>query len=138
MPLDRAQENITTQGTRIVSTTSLRSTAILTGSYVNSSSVAVDNGENQLVLLCQATMGSLTSMEIRVEFSDDDSTWFQQTFSLVSGGTNSLSLGEHQITADGNYRIPIPIADRYFRIGVKGTGTLTGSDLIIDGVLSTV
>jgi hypothetical protein len=139
MPLDRAQENITTQATRIVSTTALRASAVLTNSYVNSSSISSsDEGENQLILLVDATLGSLTSIEIKVEFSDDDATFFQETFGLISGGTDTLSLGEHTITVDGNYRIPIPVADRFLRIAAKGTGTVTGSLLAVDGVLSVI
>jgi len=136
MPLDRAQENITTRGTRIVSTTALRAAAILTNSFVNSSSIASsDEGENQLILLVDATLGSLTSIEIRVEFSDDDATFFQETFGAISGGTDTLTLGEHTFTSDGNYRIPISVSDRFFRVAAKGTGTVTGSLLAIDGVL---
>ena len=121
--------------TRIVSTTALRASAVLTNSYVNSSSIAVSEGENQLILLVDATMGSLTSIEVKVEFSDDDSTWFQETFSSVSGGTDTLTLGEHAITIDGNYRIPVPILDRFVRVAAKGTGTVTSSLLEIDGIL---
>ena len=131
--------NLKTQGTRHISTTTLRSAAILTGSYVTSSSVAsAVEGENQLILLVDATLGSLTSIEIRVDFSDDNATFYQETFGLISGGTDSLTLGEHQITVDGLYRIPIPVADQYVRIAAKGTGTVTGSSLEIIGVLSVV
>jgi hypothetical protein len=121
----------------VVSNTALRAAAILTGSFVNSSSVASDT-ENQLVLLVDATMGSLTSIEIRVEFSDDNATWYQETFGLISGGTDSLSAGEHEITADGLYRIPIPVMDNFIRVGAKGTGTVTGSSLAIEGILGVV
>ena len=128
----------TDSNTRIISTTALRAAAILTNSYVNSSSVAVSEGETQLILLVDATLGSLTSIEVKVEFSDDDSTFFQETFGVMSSGTDTLSLGEHTITADGNYRIPIPIMDRFYRIAAKGTGTVTSSSLAVDGVLGVV
>lgn len=131
MPLSSNTEN----NTRIVSTTALRASAILTNSYVNSSSVAASEGENQLILLIDATLGSLTSIEVKVEFSDDDATFYQESFGAIAGGTDTLTLGEHQITADGNYRLPISISDRFLRIAAKGTGTVTGSSLTIDGVL---
>ena len=131
MPLTRNTDS----NTRIVSTTALRTTAILTNSYVNSSSVAVAEGQNQLILLLVATMGSLTSIEIKVEFSDNGTTWYQETFGAISLGTDTLTLGEHTLVATGNYRIPISILDRFFRIAVKGTGTVTSSDILVDGVL---
>jgi hypothetical protein len=136
MPLDRAQENVTTQATRIASTTALRASSVLTNSYVNSSSIAAsDNGENQLILLVDVTLGSLTSIEIKVEFSDDNATFFQESFGAISGGADTLTLGEHTFTVDGNYRLPIPVMDRFLRIAAKGTGTVTSSLLAIDGVL---
>jgi len=131
--------NLKTQGTRHISSTTLRAAAVLTNAYVTSSSIPASvEGENQLILLVDATMGSLTSIELRVEFSDDDSTFFQETFGLISGGTDSLTLGIHQITADGLYRIPIPVADQFVRVAAQGTGTVGGSSLEIIGVLSVV
>lgn len=121
----------------VISTTALRAAAILTNAFVDSSSIATDN-ENQLVLLVDATLGSLASIEIRVEFSDDDATWYQETFGLISGTTDSLNLGEHAITVDGLYRIPIPLMDNFVRVGAQGTGTVTGSSLTIDGVIGVV
>jgi hypothetical protein len=112
---------------------------VLTNSYVTSTSIpAFVEGENQLILLVDATLGSLTSIEIRVDFSDDDATFYQETFGSISGGIDILTLGEHQITADGLYRIPIPVADQYVRIAAKGTGTVTSSSLEIMGVLSAI
>jgi len=135
MPLTRNTDS----NTRIVSTNVLRASLVLTNAYVNSSSVASSaEGENQLILLIDVTLGSLTSVEIKVEFSDDDATFFQESFGVISGGTDTLTLGEHTITADGNYRLPIPVLDRFFRIAAKGTGTVTGSLLAVDGVLGAV
>lgn len=128
----------TGSNTRITSTTALRTTAVLTNSYVNSSSLAVPQGENQLILLLAATKGSLTSIEVRVEFSDDDSTWYQETFGTIVGPTDTLEIGEHEILTNGNYRLVIPVMDRFVRVGAKGSGTVTGSDLLVDGVLGIV
>ncbi len=134
MPLTANIKGSGSSAARVISTTALRASAILTNSYVNSSSLATD-GANQLILLLSATLGSLVSIEVKVEFSDDNATWYQETFGAISGGTSTLDLGEHEIIVDGNYRIPLPLSDRFIRVAAKGTGTLTSSLLAIDGIL---
>ena len=122
----------------------IRSSAILTGSYVAATVVGPQGNvagmspveNNQLVVLLTFTLGSLTSAEMRVRFSDDNSTFYQETAASVSGGTSTLTLLEHTFTATGNYRIPIPLVDRYVEISVKGTGTVTSSLMTVDAVIA--
>lgn len=54
-------------------------------------------------------------------------TFHQQVASSTTTGTATETLVEHAIGADGKYRIPVTIKDRYVRISFKGTGTATGS-----------
>lgn len=120
----------------------IRASTVLTGSYVAGTVIGplglgtrtdpVDN--NQLNLYVSFTLGSLTSAEFKVEFSDDGSTYYQQSSSSVSGGTSTDTVLEHTITATGNYRIPISIADRYIKVSAKGTGTVTNSLMKIDAI----
>ena len=122
----------------------LRSSAVLTNSPVAATVLGpqgigsnVDPVENnQLVVLVAFTKGSLTSAELKVEFSDDGSTYYQETVSSISGGTSTDSLLTHTFTASGNYRIPIPLIDRYIKISVIGTGAVGGSAMAIDTVLA--
>jgi hypothetical protein len=119
----------------------IRSSAALTGAYVAATKLGAtyDSGEvslrNQLVLYVSFTIGSLTTSEIKVEFSHDDSTWYQESFSSITTTTDSLSLGVHQLSASGNYRIAIPIKDRFVKVSVKGTGDVTGSAMSIGAVI---
>lgn len=122
----------------------IRSSAILTGSYV-AGTVLGPTGQgtlgdpvenNQLILLVSFTIGSLTSAEIKVEFSDDNTTFYQETSEAVASGVATASLASHTFTATGNYRIPISIGDRYIKVSTKGTGTVTSSLMAIDGVLA--
>ena len=53
----------------------------------------------------------------------------------IAGGTVTESLAEHTITASGNYRIAIPMNDRYVKVSAKGTGTVTSSSLGVKAVL---
>ena len=117
---------------------SVRAAAILTGSYVAGTVLEQKQGKNQLVLLVNFTKGSLTTAEIKVEFSPDNSSYYQETFQSVSGGTATETLGEHTISATGLYRIMIPIKDRYVKVSAKGTGTVTSSSMTIDAVIGEV
>lgn len=121
----------------------LRESAVLTGSYVASTvygPTGVSNRDpvsnNQLMLYIGFTIGSLTSAELKVEFSDDGTTYYQETSSSVLSGTSTDRVVEHTFTATGNYRLAIPLADRYIKVSVKGTGTVTSSLMAIDAILA--
>lgn len=123
----------------------VREAAILTTSYVageiidgtcdltNQKNQA--NLFNQSVLYVDFTKGSLTSAEIKIEFSYDGTNWYQETFGSISSGVETNTVGEHKIEATGSYRILTPIKDRFIRVSAKGTGTVTGSEMTIKSLL---
>ena len=123
---------------------SLRASAVLTGTYVaadvlgqqgvGTMSDVVSN--NQLVLYVAFTLGNLTSAQIKVEFSDDGVTYYQESSESVSAGVSTVSLEARTLSATGNYRIPVSIADRYIRVSAKGTGDTTNSLMAIAATLS--
>jgi hypothetical protein len=120
----------------------VRSSAILTGSYVAGNVLGSDVGlttllrvSNQLVLLVDLTIGDLTSAEIKVEFSDDGLNWYQESFGSISAGTDTISLGEHTFAATGKYFIPIRVKAAFIRVSAKGTGTATNSLLAINAIV---
>lgn len=116
----------------------VRSAAVLTGSYV-AGTVLDCQPFNQLILIVDFTIGSLTSAEIKVEFADNSAgSFYQVCFESISAGTNTVTLGEYKIAATGKYRIAIPIKDRWVKISAKGTNTVDGSSLAIDALLGTV
>jgi len=118
----------------IIST--VRDSLVLTGSYVAGTVVGPSDVqtilENQAVLYVSFTKGSLTTAEIKVEFSDDGITYYQETNGeFLSAAAQTNTIFEHSLAATGNYRIPIQIKDRYIKISAKGTGTVTGSLMAI-------
>ena len=123
----------------------VRAAAILTDSYVAGTIVQPDlavyshsAGQNQLTVMIAFTIGSLTSAQVKVEFSDDGTTYYQDTNASTSWGTTTLSLGEYSFSAAGNYLIHIPIRYKYIKISAKGTGTVTNSSMTIDALLHNV
>ena len=123
----------------------LRASAILTGSYVAATvwgpqggSTANDPVENsKFVLLIGFTKGDLDSVELIVEFSDDGSTYYQETnASAPSSGEQTLSLNNYKLDTTGNYVLEFDITTRYIKVSVKGTGTLTNSLISLHSVLA--
>lgn len=189
---------------------SLRSSLILTTSYVAGTIIEPRQSHNQAIVLLDFTIGSLTSAEVKIEFayerklsvvydaqtvnfvagdevrgrasgakgiieSDTDggttgtliltnvqgtfldnemiydsasmtggiaqingtptdaSDWYQETFSSISSGVDSMALASRQFTATGKYEIETPILAPRIRVSVKGTGTVTSSlaDMIL-------
>ena len=126
--------------------TAVRSAAILTDSYVAGTVIGPATGDklnvqdfNQLTVLVQWTKGSLTSLEVKVEFSHDGTTYYQEANIATSGATNTVTLGSYTTTVEGNFPIVISnLAARFVKISVKGTGTVTSSSCTVDAVLSVV
>lgn len=131
----------------------VRTSAILTNSYVAGTVLGAKNGVlgtaspadlcledyNQLNLEISFTIGSLTSAEVKIEYTDDSTltTWYQETFESITGGICTDTLGYHTITATGNYTFNVPIKNRYIRVSAKGTGTVTSSLMAIKAILGT-
>ena len=113
----------------------VRASVIPTTSYVAGTVIEKTRDNNQLNVYVSLTFGSLTSAEVKVEFSADGTTYYQETFSAVSTVTSTESLGEHKFGAGGNYRLEIPLKDNFVKISAKGTGTLTNSLMAISAVL---
>ena len=113
----------------------VRAAAVLTNTYVAGTVIGEAQEYNQYAFEIQFTLGSLTSADIKLEFSEDNSTWYQETFSSISGGTDTLTLGIHRLTSSGNYVLNCGMLSRYYRISVIGNGTVTSSSMAIQAVM---
>jgi hypothetical protein len=113
----------------------VRASAVLTGSYVAGTVITDVENCNQLVLFIDFTIGSLTDLLIKIEFSDDGNNYYQEVFSAISAGVSTDSAGEHKYTATGKYYLPIPIKTSSIKVSAKGTGTVTNSLLAISAVV---
>lgn len=125
----------------------VRASAVTTNSYVAGTILGAEAGTtlesrttkpqeyNQLVLFVDFTIGSLTDVLIKVEFSPDNSSYYQETVGTIASGVETDATLEHKLTATGKYRIAIPCTDRYIKVSVKGEGTVTNSLCAIDAVL---
>lgn len=107
----------------------VRSSLVLTGSYVAGTTFSMD-AHNALGLEINYTKGSTdTSMEMKVEVSNDEGTTYaQEVAETTSGGTVSTSLAERSFSATGIYSILItPLRAKLVKVSVKATGTASGT-----------
>ena len=122
----------------------IRAAAILTTSYVASSSVQTFDC-TQGMLLYDFTIGSLTSCEIKIQVSNDNTNWYDMPFDNTSGVTPSG--GEYvaqetsyvrQLKETASRYIPFGIKAHYVRAMAKGTGTVTSSSLRLQFVAGAI
>jgi hypothetical protein len=114
----------------------IRASLILTDAYVAGTVLDLSAKYDKIALLIDFTKGSLTTAEYKIEFSPDNTNWYQETASVITTGVSADTLVSHQIDATGKYRILIPVVDRYMKVSVKGTGTMTNSLMKVDAVLA--
>jgi hypothetical protein len=123
------------------SAVSIRTSAVLTNSYVAATVIGPGSGftnlqkNNQLLLYVDFTVGQLTDALIKIEFSDDGLSYYQETVAVQSSGTLSEYAGEHKIAATGKYRIAAPIVDKFIKVSAKGTGVVTDSLLALKAII---
>lgn len=135
---------------------SVRAAAILTTGYVAGTVIGVasssssqqplsddPSGWNHLALECDFTIGSLADVLIKIEFSDDNTNFYQISVGANSSGTITESQGVYKLTATGKYYIDVNkdffggggFKTRYIKISAQGEGTVTNSSLAITAVL---
>lgn len=109
-------------------TANIRASAVLTTGAVASSTISLPATFDQnLVLFCDFTIGSLTNVIITPQVSYDGTNWFDLT-----------DPGALTVTATGKKAIPLQCAGaKMFRATAQGTGTVTGSLLKLDVGLRT-
>lgn len=114
----------------------IRPSAVLTTSYVAATLIELDQDDQEVVLYVDFTIGSLTTAELKVEFSDERAgTYFQETVENISESAITLATPPRQLNATGRYRIAIPTKDRFVQVSVKGTGTTTNSLAAITAII---
>lgn len=126
----------------------IRTAAALTTSYVAGTIIGIDTAPNlnesifiygTLQLLVALTLTG-TNASIKIEFSDDGTTWFQETVDSIgtpSTGTvvSTECLNTRTFVVSGNYRISIPIRNKFIRVSSIGVGTVAGSSFAVTAIL---
>jgi len=115
-----------------------RAAAILTNVYAYISPVKCEPYDN-IVVGVNLVIGNLASVEMVVEYSHDatGSNWYREAFIAdPSAAVRAVTPDPMQITTSGMFSIAVQPIDKWVRVGIKGTGDLTGSSAEIDLSLS--
>lgn len=110
--------------------TEIRASAILTTGYVATAARLIDR-KNQLNLLVAYTKGSSTGVDIKIQFSDDKTTWYEENSTALASGVLTHTVYAHRFTVAGNYVISVPITHRWYRVSVQAISDATGTLLAI-------
>jgi len=99
---------------------SLCEPAVLTTSYVTSEIMNIQ-GANQVQLLICYTKGNSAGCRLKIEFSEDRSTWYQESmvdkFPTVYDVEHTLVT--RKINETGNYTISIPVSASYIKVSAQ-------------------
>ena len=115
----------------------VRASAIVTGSYVAGAIIGDISEYNSVGLEITITKGSLDSVQVKIEESQDGTNYFQQVSEASSSGTISTSLAARTFTVNGSYAILVtPTRAKFIKVSTKGTGTVTSSAVAIKAYTS--
>lgn len=115
----------------------VRRAAILTNGYVAGTVLGLEDinleTNNELILLVDFDIAALASGTIKVEFSPDNVTYYQETVEDVNTTTGVITerLATRDMTAGGQYRMAIPLMDKFIKISVLGTGVVAASSMAV-------
>lgn len=115
---------------------SVRTSAILTNAYVAGTVLKDCENKNQLILYVDFTLGSLTSVSLKIEFSPDGDNYYQESLGTILANDITEAGVTHTLTATGKVAIALPIKCSYIKVSAIGTGTVTNSLLAIDAVVA--
>lgn len=114
---------------------SVRAASELTTSYVAGTVLSNTDYANQLILYVSYTKWSSSSAEIKIEFSNDWTNYYQESFGTIAVWVSTVVAGSYQIWTAGSYRIPVSIKDKYIKISAKCTWTVTSSSMTINAIV---
>ena len=115
----------------------IREAAILTQAYV-ASDIFNLQGANQLQLKVAFTLGSSSGAQIKVEFSDDKTNWFQESKYSVSGSDWVHTAQTRRRNASASLVINIPVISKWYRVSSLAVTDETGTSLAITGMVGNI
>ena len=99
-------------------------TAAYTGNLTSGIQLA---GQTQIMFFVDfLTHASATTsdIDIRLEFSPDNTNWYQETESSVAAGVDQMTRLEHSFTGGAasttySFKFAVPVADKFMRVALK-------------------
>ena len=116
----------------------VRAAAALTTSYVASDSFNIQ-GANQLQLLAAFTKGGSNGCRLKIEFSEDESTWYQESVAeFLSGNDAKHAPLSRKIENTANLVISVPLSASFFRVSGQAITSGAGTSLSIEATIANI
>ena len=118
-----------------IQTIVVRAASVLTTSYIASDVINIQ-GANQLQLLVSYTKGSSDGCRLKIEFSEDQSIWYQESVVdiLATNDAEHAAL-TRRINDSGNLLISVPVSASFLRVSSQAITSGTDTSL---SVLATI
>ncbi len=119
--------------------TTVRESAPLTTSYVASDSFNIQ-GANQLQLLMSFIKGESDGCRLKIEFSEDESTWYQESMVSEFPAVNDVKHTPitRKVENSANLVLSLPISASFFRISVQAITSDTDTSLSIIATIANI
>ena len=117
----------------------IRETSALTVSYVSSDIFNIQ-GANQLQLLVAFTKGDSDGLRLKIEFSEDRSTWYQESkvSEFPSGGDVVHTPITRKIEDSTNLVVSTPMSASFLRVSAQAITSGTGTSLSILATMASI
>jgi hypothetical protein len=116
----------------------VRAAAALTTSYVASGNLNIQ-GANQLQLLVSFTEGDSDGCRLKIEFSEDESVWYQESVvEYPSDGDAEHAALTRKIEDSANLVLSIPVSASFMRISSQAITSGTGTSLSILATIANI
>ncbi len=121
-----------------IRTITLRETSELTTDYVFTNGLNIQ-GANQLQLLVSFTKGDSGGCRLKIEFSEDELDWYQESSYTLSEDIYAIHKPAYREVQDSsNILISVPISATFFRIGAAAITSFTGTYLSIVATIANI
>ena len=115
----------------------IRAAAALTTSFVASTVYQIDAG-NQLEINGWFTVGSSSGCHIKIEFSENKTTWVQESYTTIINGIVTHTPFVRRILTTGDVKMSIPVLSTWYRVSVKAMTSGTNTSLTLVAVQGNV
>lgn len=97
-------------------------------------------GANQVQLLIGFTKGNSAGCRLKIEFSEDQTTWYQESMVSAFPVENEVEskLVMRRINETGNYVISIPVSASYLKVSAQAIDSGDGTFLSITATAANI
>ena len=116
----------------------VREASELTTDYFPSNSLTIQ-GANQLQLLVSFTKGDSDGCRLKIEFSEDELTWYQESSYTLSEEIYAIHKPAYRMIQEScNMVISVPISATFFRVSSKAITSFTDTSLSIIATIANI